>query len=132
MNFLFDHLSMRVNTKLIKHLNGVHAYRRRCKLPVQLGCSTKRNIRNECAILIKRVKGILREECGYTASSVLPLRHRRLIHAYIYIYICVYMRVCIYILCTFITVDHDENHGRLVATPNEFFKLIYLVIIYSS
>lgn len=28
--------------------------------------SAKRNIRNECVILIRRVKGTLREECGYT------------------------------------------------------------------
>lgn len=35
--------------------------------------STKRNIRNECAILIRRVKGMLREECGYAPR--LTLRH---------------------------------------------------------
>lgn len=35
--------------------------------------SAKRNIRNECAILIRRVKGMLREECGY--APCLTLRH---------------------------------------------------------
>lgn len=35
--------------------------------------AAKRNIRNECAILIRRVKGMLREECGY--ASCLTLRH---------------------------------------------------------
>lgn len=31
--------------------------------------SAKRNIRNECAILIRRVKGTLREERGYSPRA---------------------------------------------------------------
>lgn len=40
--------------------------------------SAKRNTRNECAILIRRVKGTLREECGYSPrASGAALRHPR-------------------------------------------------------
>lgn len=42
--------------------------------------SAKRNIRNECAILIRRVKGMLREECGY--APCLTLRHWTCIYRY--------------------------------------------------